>query len=127
MNQREAATRKIFKEKEFNLESLGIGGLNAEFVEIFRRAFAYRTYPLHVRNRSSSDSFFNQFLTVITAMCVPLKFILLILQNWGKERERDSSLWTSRYWQDLDGPPNWKNAKWKGAEGIVLIYFTLTS
>ncbi|CAF2073011.1 unnamed protein product [Brassica napus] len=51
MNQREAATRKIFKEKEFNLESLGIGGLNAEFVEIFRRAFAYRTYPLHVRNR----------------------------------------------------------------------------
>lgn len=62
MNQREAATSKIFKEKEFfNNLSLGIGGLNAVFVEIFRRAFAYRIMPPHVRNRSSSDLFFNQF------------------------------------------------------------------
>lgn len=82
MNQREAATRKIFKEKEFNLGSLGIGGLNAKFGEIFRRAFAYRTYPPHLRNRSSY-SFFKQFLTVT---CVPLKFIPLISQTWGKAR-----------------------------------------
>ncbi|CAH8275766.1 unnamed protein product [Arabidopsis lyrata] len=51
INQREAATSKIFKEKEFNLQSLGIGGLNAEFVDIFRRAFASRIFPPHVRNR----------------------------------------------------------------------------
>lgn len=124
MNQREAATRKIFKEKEFfNNLSLEIGGLNAVFVDLFRRAFSYRILPPYLRDRSSSDFFFNQFLTVIIAMCVPLKFILLILQTWKKAGERGASLWTSRYWQDLDGPPNWKNAKWKGAEGIVLIYF----
>ncbi|CAH8316773.1 unnamed protein product [Eruca vesicaria subsp. sativa] len=51
INQREAATSKIFKGNEFNLQSLGIGGLNAEFADIFRRAFAYRTYPAHLRNR----------------------------------------------------------------------------
>ncbi|CAN8275346.1 unnamed protein product [Cochlearia groenlandica] len=51
INQREAATSKIFKEKEFNLESLGIGGLKAEFVDIFRRAFASRIFPPHIRNK----------------------------------------------------------------------------
>ncbi|CAL9226331.1 unnamed protein product [Arabidopsis halleri] len=51
INQREAATSKIFKEKEFNLQSLGIGGLNAEFVDIFRRAFASRIFPPHLNNR----------------------------------------------------------------------------
>ncbi|KAL0874078.1 hypothetical protein Bca101_023783 [Brassica carinata] len=53
-NQREAATRKIFKEKEFDLESLGIGALNAEFVDIFRRAFLYRLMPPQLRNRLGS-------------------------------------------------------------------------
>ncbi|CAN6915904.1 unnamed protein product [Brassica oleracea] len=52
MNQREAATRKIFKEKEFfNNLSLEIGGLNAVFVDIFRRAFSYRILPPYLRNR----------------------------------------------------------------------------
>ncbi|EFH46127.1 predicted protein [Arabidopsis lyrata subsp. lyrata] len=51
INQREAATSKIFKEKEFNLQSLGIGGLNAEFVDIFRRAFASRIFPPHLNYR----------------------------------------------------------------------------
>ncbi|CAA7061666.1 unnamed protein product [Microthlaspi erraticum] len=51
MNQRDAATSKIFKEKEFNLESLGIGGLKQEFVNIFRRAFASRVFPPHTWNR----------------------------------------------------------------------------
>ncbi|KFK28755.1 hypothetical protein AALP_AA7G042500 [Arabis alpina] len=51
INQREAATSKIFKGKEFNLESLGIGGLKKEFVDIFRRAFASRIFPPHVRNK----------------------------------------------------------------------------
>ena len=31
--------------KGFNFEALGIGGLNAEFQDIFRRAFASRTIP----------------------------------------------------------------------------------
>ena len=31
--------------KGFNFEALGIGGLNAEFQDIFRRAFASRTVP----------------------------------------------------------------------------------
>ncbi|WOL11103.1 vesicle-fusing ATPase [Canna indica] len=51
INQREAASSKIFRHKEFNLQKLGIGGLSAEFTEIFRRAFASRVFPAHVVNK----------------------------------------------------------------------------
>nr|CAD1824139.1 unnamed protein product [Ananas comosus var. bracteatus] len=51
VNQREAASSKLFKQKEFNLEKLGIGGLSAEFADIFRRAFASRVFPPHVVNK----------------------------------------------------------------------------
>nr|GME05322.1 vesicle-fusing ATPase [Ipomoea batatas] len=50
-NQREAASSSIFRQKEFNLESLGIGGLSAEFADIFRRAFASRVFPPHVSSK----------------------------------------------------------------------------
>uniref|UniRef100_A0A0E0L4Q8 Vesicle-fusing ATPase n=1 Tax=Oryza punctata TaxID=4537 RepID=A0A0E0L4Q8_ORYPU len=51
INQKEAASSKLFKHKEFNLEKLGIGGLSAEFTDIFRRAFASRVFPPHVVNK----------------------------------------------------------------------------
>ncbi|XP_042492120.1 vesicle-fusing ATPase-like [Macadamia integrifolia] len=51
VNQREAASSSIFRQKEFNLQSLGIGGLSAEFADIFRRAFASRVFPPHVANK----------------------------------------------------------------------------
>ncbi|XP_020106126.1 vesicle-fusing ATPase-like [Ananas comosus] len=51
INQREAASSNLFKQKEFNLEKLGIGGLSAEFTDIFRRAFASRVFPPHVVNK----------------------------------------------------------------------------
>ncbi|KAL8166194.1 hypothetical protein V2J09_007693 [Rumex salicifolius] len=51
VNQREAASSNIFKHKEFNLQSLGIGGLSAEFADIFRRAFASRVFPPHVTSK----------------------------------------------------------------------------
>ncbi|TYJ30512.1 hypothetical protein E1A91_A06G135500v1 [Gossypium mustelinum] len=51
VNQREAASSNIFRHKEFNLQSLGIGGLSAEFADIFRRAFASRVFPPHVTNK----------------------------------------------------------------------------
>lgn len=38
-------TTQIFKHKEFNFEALGIGGLDAQFEKIFRRAFASRIFP----------------------------------------------------------------------------------
>ncbi|KAG5625478.1 hypothetical protein H5410_010696 [Solanum commersonii] len=41
----------IFMHKEFNFESLGIGGLSAEFSDIFRRAFASRVFPPHVTSK----------------------------------------------------------------------------
>ncbi|KAL5836819.1 hypothetical protein ACOSQ3_013988 [Xanthoceras sorbifolium] len=50
-NQREAASSNIFRHKEFNLQSLGIGGLSAEFADIFRRAFASRVFPPHVTSK----------------------------------------------------------------------------
>ncbi|XP_062161091.1 vesicle-fusing ATPase-like isoform X2 [Alnus glutinosa] len=51
VNQREAASSNIFRHKEFNLQALGIGGLSAEFADIFRRAFASRVFPPHVTNK----------------------------------------------------------------------------
>merc|ERR1719433_375585 len=39
--------RSIFR-PDFNFEELGIGGLSKEFGNIFRRAFAARTFPPHV-------------------------------------------------------------------------------
>uniref|UniRef100_A0A7C9F876 Vesicle-fusing ATPase n=1 Tax=Opuntia streptacantha TaxID=393608 RepID=A0A7C9F876_OPUST len=50
-NQRESASSNIFRQKEFNLKALGIGGLSAEFADIFRRAFASRVFPPHVTSK----------------------------------------------------------------------------
>ncbi|GER47362.1 vesicle-fusing ATPase family protein [Striga asiatica] len=50
VNQREAASSNIFRHKEFNLQSFGIGGLSEEFADIFRRAFASRVSPPHIVN-----------------------------------------------------------------------------
>ena len=36
---------QLFKHKEFNFEKLGIGGLDNQFEQIFRRAFASRVFP----------------------------------------------------------------------------------
>ncbi|KNA25638.1 hypothetical protein SOVF_004730 [Spinacia oleracea] len=51
INQRESASSNLFKQKEFNLKELGIGGLGAEFADIFRRAFASRVFPPHVTSK----------------------------------------------------------------------------
>jgi vesicle-fusing ATPase len=39
------ATNQLFKHKTLNFESLGIGGLDVQFDNIFRRAFASRVFP----------------------------------------------------------------------------------
>lgn len=39
------AAPKLFKDKDFNFERLGIGGLDAQFDQLFRRAFASRVFP----------------------------------------------------------------------------------
>ena len=39
------AAPRLFKSQEFNFESLGIGGLDQQFDQIFRRAFASRVFP----------------------------------------------------------------------------------
>jgi vesicle-fusing ATPase len=39
------ATNQLFKSKNLNFQSLGIGGLDAQFDAIFRRAFASRVFP----------------------------------------------------------------------------------
>ncbi|GMY37362.1 vesicle-fusing ATPase-like [Fagus crenata] len=51
VNQHKGAGGNIFRQKEFNLQSLGIGGLSTEFTDIFRRAFASRVFPPHVANK----------------------------------------------------------------------------
>jgi len=49
--QRGGATPQLFKHKEVNFERLGIGGLDAQFEAIFRRAFASRVFPPSVVER----------------------------------------------------------------------------
>ena len=48
VNQRGGTNSNLFKQKDFNFQKLGIGGLDAEFQDIFRRAFASRVFPTHV-------------------------------------------------------------------------------
>ncbi len=45
------AAPQLFKAREVNFESLGIGGLDAQFEQIFRRAFASRVFPASVVER----------------------------------------------------------------------------
>ncbi|XP_050111347.1 vesicle-fusing ATPase-like isoform X2 [Malus sylvestris] len=47
----EATGSNIVRHKEFNLQTLGIGGLGDEFADIFRRAFASHVFPPHVTNK----------------------------------------------------------------------------
>ncbi|KAK9813277.1 hypothetical protein WJX72_011798 [[Myrmecia] bisecta] len=49
--QRSVVAPQLFKHKEFNFEKLGIGGLDAQFEQIFRRAFASRVFPPSVVER----------------------------------------------------------------------------
>lgn len=45
LGQKSVMATQLFKHKEFNFEKLGIGGLDAQFEQIFRRAFASRIFP----------------------------------------------------------------------------------
>ena len=46
-----AINANLFKTKEFSFEKLGIGGLDAQFENIFRRAFSSRVFPQSVVQR----------------------------------------------------------------------------
>ncbi|KAL3691429.1 hypothetical protein R1sor_005080 [Riccia sorocarpa] len=48
LNQSGGASSNLFKQKDFNFQKLGIGGLDNEFQDIFRRAFASRVFPPNV-------------------------------------------------------------------------------
>ncbi|KAG0480665.1 hypothetical protein HPP92_011523 [Vanilla planifolia] len=87
INQREAASSNIFRQKEFNLQKLGIGGLSEEFTDIFRRAFASRVFPPHVTNKLGI-----------------------------KHVKGYAALWPSGHWEDINGSPDWKIAQRKGAK-----------
>lgn len=51
INQRSSVAPNLFKSKEVSFEKLGIGGMDKQFEEIFRRAFASRVFPPHVVKR----------------------------------------------------------------------------
>jgi len=42
------STTNLFKQKDFNFQKLGIGGLDSQFEQIFRRAFSSRVFPPHI-------------------------------------------------------------------------------
>jgi vesicle-fusing ATPase len=45
VGQRAGMSSSLFKRKDFNFSKLGIGGLDKQFGDIFRRAFASRVFP----------------------------------------------------------------------------------
>lgn len=45
------ATNQLFKSRTLSFESLGIGGLDSQFENIFRRAFASRVFPPSILER----------------------------------------------------------------------------
>lgn len=49
--QKSIVAPQLFKHKEFNFEKLGIGGLDSQFEQIFRRAFASRVFAPSVVER----------------------------------------------------------------------------
>ena len=51
INQRSSVAPNLFRSKEVSFEKLGIGGMDRQFEEIFRRAFASRVFPPHVVKR----------------------------------------------------------------------------
>lgn len=51
VGQKTVIATQLFKHKEFNFERLGIGGLDVQFEQIFRRAFASRVFPPSVIER----------------------------------------------------------------------------
>jgi vesicle-fusing ATPase len=51
LGQKGYATTQLFKQKTLNFESLGIGGLDMQFDNIFRRAFASRVFPPSIVQR----------------------------------------------------------------------------
>lgn len=51
INQKQMATNQLFKPSSINFEELGIGGLDRQFADIFRRAFASRVFPPSVIER----------------------------------------------------------------------------
>ncbi|KAH0466654.1 hypothetical protein IEQ34_003892 [Dendrobium chrysotoxum] len=52
INQHEVVCSIIFRQKDFNLQMFGIGGLGEEFAQIFHRAFATHVFPPRVINKS---------------------------------------------------------------------------
>lgn len=51
VGQKGYASNQLFKSKNLNFESLGIGGLDKQFEAIFRRAFASRVFPPSIIQR----------------------------------------------------------------------------
>ena len=50
-NQKSTINASLFKTKDFSFEKLGIGGLDKQFEDIFRRAFSSRVFPQSVVQR----------------------------------------------------------------------------
>lgn len=64
------AARTLFKEKEISFERLGIGGLDLQFKEIFRRAFQSRTIPPHLVEALGVRWSFSQMYTTQEVLCL---------------------------------------------------------
>ena len=51
---------------------------------------------------------------------VLLTGIFLMLQTRHQACQGNAALWTSWYWQDTNGSPDWKDVKWQGTKGIKM-------
>ncbi len=82
MNQRSSVAPSLFRSKEVSFEKLGIGGMDKQFEEIFRRAFASRVFPPHIVKRLG--------ITHVKGMLLfgpPVRGVA------SAQRQRDASCW----------------------------------
>jgi hypothetical protein len=82
----------------FNFEQMGIGGLDKEFSDIFRRAFASRVFPTEVvKNLGIRHVKGTNFISLFYVA------IFLIGRNFA--------LWASWNWKDFDCEEDWKDVE----------------
>lgn len=117
VNQRDATNSKIFKRKEFNLQSLGIGGLSAEFADIFRRVFTSRVFPSHVASKYGI-LIFVVWVLVWHFLCTMWLLLALLFQAWYKACKRYAAVWTPRNWQDPYRSSNRQDVEWDRTKGL---------
>jgi len=90
---------------DWNFEKMGIGGLDTEFSDIFRRAFASRVFDASFVQKMGIKHVKGQFLPF--PLNSPISSIILTADGGV----RNIALWSPRNWKNVDGPSDWQDVE----------------